>query len=169
MEEVVEGCNEGLKWMQLQPMINRSLIVELVRRAEKCGFKAIVVTCDYPIHPVDNTKMTHSLSFQRGNFNDEINQRLAADYQKVLKEELLDSSATWEWVDWLRGITRLPIVLKGIQRADDAREAISHDIQAILVSNHGGRKLDCGAPTVNESILHNYACSSSCRLAFSLR
>ena len=55
----------------------------------------------------------------------------------------------WEWIDWLRSVTTLPIVLKGIMRADDAIEALKHDIQAIIVSNHGGRTLDGVPATVS--------------------
>ena len=148
IEEVTGGCSEGLKWFQVQPMKNRLLTVELVQRAERCGFKAIVVTCDHPINPRGPDDKRKFDSLLLNNFSDELNEKFRGNIGKAC-EDFLDPSATWEWVDWLRSITRLPIVLKGIQRADDAREAISHDIQAIQVSNHGGRKLDGGAPTVS--------------------
>ena len=152
IEEVAEGCSEGLKWMQLQPMRNRSLTIDIVQRAEKCGFKAIVVTCDHPVNPSRHGPQRVDATYMKiANFNEEINKKHQEDYVKLLNEELLDPSATWEWVDWLHSITTLPIVLKGIQRADDAREAINHNIWAIQVSNHGGRKLDGGPPTVSEA------------------
>ena len=61
--------------------------------------------------------------------------------------------ATWTFIDWVRSITSLPIVLKGILRPDDAREALKHDIQGIIVSNHGGRRLDTLPASVSYIIL----------------
>lgn len=54
----------------------------------------------------------------------------------------IDSSLTWEDLKWLKSITDLPIILKGIQHAEDARLAMEHGLQGIVVSNHGGRSLD---------------------------
>ena len=64
-------------------------------------------------------------------------------------KSLIDPSLTWESIDWLRSITKLAIVLKGILRAEDAREALKHDIQGIIVSNHGARQLDGVPATVS--------------------
>ncbi len=54
----------------------------------------------------------------------------------------LDQSLSWKDLDWIRSITSLPIILKGIIHPDDAREAERHGVQGIVVSNHGGRQLD---------------------------
>jgi isopentenyl diphosphate isomerase/L-lactate dehydrogenase-like FMN-dependent dehydrogenase len=56
---------------------------------------------------------------------------------------------TWADVDWLRSITRLPLVLKGILTAEDARRAVEHGAAGIIVSNHGGRQLDGVAATID--------------------
>jgi isopentenyl diphosphate isomerase/L-lactate dehydrogenase-like FMN-dependent dehydrogenase len=53
-----------------------------------------------------------------------------------------DSSLTWDDIDWIRSLTHMPIVLKGILTAEDARLAAEHGASAIVVSNHGGRQLD---------------------------
>jgi 4-hydroxymandelate oxidase len=55
---------------------------------------------------------------------------------------MLDPSLTWRDVEWLRSITRLPVIVKGVVRADDARLAAAHGASAVVVSNHGGRQLD---------------------------
>jgi 4-hydroxymandelate oxidase len=60
----------------------------------------------------------------------------------------LDPSLTWDIVDWLASITRLPIIVKGILRADDALRAFDHGATAIVVSNHGGRQLDTTPATI---------------------
>src|SRR6185295_11598620 len=62
---------------------------------------------------------------------------------------LLDASLTWRDLEWLRSITRLPIVLKGVLRADDAVRAVDHGVAAIAVSNHGGRQLDTAVASID--------------------
>jgi len=61
---------------------------------------------------------------------------------------MLDSSLTWRDVDWLRSLTRLPVLLKGICRPDDARLALEHGVQGLIVSNHGGRQMDTAPATI---------------------
>jgi isopentenyl diphosphate isomerase/L-lactate dehydrogenase-like FMN-dependent dehydrogenase len=60
----------------------------------------------------------------------------------------IDTSLSWKDLDWLRSITSLPLIIKGILRPDDAREAIRHGVQGIVVSNHGGRELDTCQSTI---------------------
>ena len=62
--------------------------------------------------------------------------------------DLFDASLTWDAVAWLRSITRLPILLKGILDPDDARQAAAIGADAIVVSNHGGRQLDGATPSI---------------------
>jgi len=59
-----------------------------------------------------------------------------------------DPTLTWGAVEWLRSITRLPIVLKGIVTPEDAALAVEHGADAVIVSNHGGRQLDSAEPTL---------------------
>src|SRR5262249_18410949 len=63
--------------------------------------------------------------------------------------DILDPSLTWNDLAWLRSITRLPIVLKGIVRPDDARRAVDHGASAVVISNHGGRQLDTAPATID--------------------
>src|SRR5205085_9767178 len=60
-----------------------------------------------------------------------------------------ESTLTWQSLEWLRSISPLPIVLKGIVRAEDARLAAQHGADAIIVSNHGGRQVDGAIPTID--------------------
>ena len=60
----------------------------------------------------------------------------------------IDASLTWKDVDWLRSITRLPVVIKGIVRGDDAALAVEHGAAGIIVSNHGGRQLDTSIASI---------------------
>ncbi len=62
--------------------------------------------------------------------------------------DILDHGVTWEAVAWLKSISYLPLVLKGIQTVEDAKIAVEHGANAIFVSNHGGRQIDTAVPTV---------------------
>jgi 4-hydroxymandelate oxidase len=61
---------------------------------------------------------------------------------------MLDASLTWKDLEWLRGQTKLPVVLKGVVHPDDARAAVEHGAAAVIVSNHGGRQLDSSLATI---------------------
>jgi len=76
----------------------------------------------------------------------------------------LDPSVTWNDIYWLRSLTHLPIIIKGILTKEDAELAVRHGVQGIIVSNHGGRQLDGGPATVSEKtkvpgmfIVHTFA------------
>jgi 4-hydroxymandelate oxidase len=60
----------------------------------------------------------------------------------------IDAALTWKDVDWLRSITKLPVLIKGIVRCDDAARAVDHGAAGVIVSNHGGRQLDTAIASV---------------------
>ena len=63
--------------------------------------------------------------------------------------EQLDPSLSWQDLEWLQSITKLPVIIKGILRGDDAKKAINYGAKAIIVSNHGGRQLDGAISTID--------------------
>jgi 4-hydroxymandelate oxidase len=63
--------------------------------------------------------------------------------------KMLDASLTWDDLDWLRSQTKLPVLVKGIVRGDDAGLAIQHGAAGVMVSNHGGRQLDTAVATID--------------------
>ena len=156
IEEVNEACNgEGLRWMQIQPFCNRDHIFDIVRRAERNNYKALVVTCDDPgerrqfVFLRDGYKVFRT---KLGNFPTEVFDYIFENtdteserFYKTFGKHLVNN---WDYIDWLRSITSLPIVLKGILDVEDAKEALKHNIQGIIVSNHGGRVLDDVPATV---------------------
>ncbi|XP_005525502.1 PREDICTED: hydroxyacid oxidase 1 isoform X1 [Pseudopodoces humilis] len=155
IEEVAEAAPAGLRWLQLYVYKDREVTESLVRRAERAGYRGIFVTVDTPylgrrVADVRNKFQlpphlrlknfaSSDLAFSSGKDFGE-NSGLA-----VYVAEAIDASVNWEDIKWLRGLTSLPIVLKGILRADDAKEAIKIGVNGILVSNHGARQLD-GVP-----------------------
>ena len=167
IEEITTHCEgKGLRWMQTQPLRDRSITIDLVQRATQCGCKALVVTCDHPEMGIKYSKNRVSKETQQlklANLSDEVNDivfgRKPHNLTEVIKhpfDAILDPKQSWEWVDWLRSITSLPIVLKGVMTVEDAREALKHDIQAIQVSNHGGRHFDSAPATVRYLLLVLY-------------
>ncbi|NXK39867.1 HAOX1 oxidase, partial [Piprites chloris] len=155
IEEVAAAAPGGLLWLQLYVYKDREVTESLVRRAERAGYSGIFVTVDTPylgrrVADVRNrfrlpphlrlkNFSSSDLAFSSGKDFGE-NSGLA-----VYVAEAIDPSVNWEDIKWLRGLTSLPIVVKGILRADDAKEALKIGVNGILVSNHGARQLD-GVP-----------------------
>ena len=161
IEDVAEASGSGgLRWFQLYVYRDREVTRSLVERAEQAGYKAIVVTVDTPVvgQRLADARNRFSLPphLHLANFSSTTPQSsLASDSTSEgsslhkYTTEMLDPSLTWEGIDWIRGMTRLPVLLKGILTAEDAREALKHDVQGIVVSNHGGRQLDGVPATVS--------------------
>jgi 4-hydroxymandelate oxidase len=129
------------RWFQLYWYTDRGLTRSLVERAAAAGFGAIVLTVDaaYPFWREEETRITLVKPDEAWAVN------LPKDTSVLVQE----SSLTWESLEWLRSISPLPIVLKGIVRAEDARLAAEHGADAIIVSNHGGRQVDGAISTID--------------------
>lgn len=80
---------------------------------------------------------------------DETKLGFVQDGRASLYDELIDSRLTWKDIAWVKGITKLPVLVKGVLTAEDALEAVRHGVQGIVVSNHGGRQLDGTPATVS--------------------
>ncbi|MGH0156652.1 UNVERIFIED_CONTAM: hypothetical protein FKN15_051451 [Acipenser sinensis] len=159
IEEVAESAPDSLRWLQLYIYKDRELTKSLVLRAERAGYKGIFVTVDTPYlgkrqNDVRNRFMLPShlrmanfespdLSFSSKNGYGE-DSGLAVYVAKAI-----DPTLKWEDIAWLKKLTKLPVVVKGILRADDAQEAVKYGVDGILVSNHGARQLDCVPATVS--------------------
>jgi len=144
------------RWFQLYWVNDRDICASFVRRAEAAGYAAIVVTVDTLTLGWRPRDLRHAyLPFIRGEgcgqfFSDPVfRSRLA----QTPEDDPLTAAATmlatfpnlgltWSDLDWLRGQTSLPILVKGILTADDAQEALRHGVDGLVVSNHGGRQVD---------------------------
>ncbi|HEU5199456.1 MAG TPA: alpha-hydroxy acid oxidase [Ktedonobacterales bacterium] len=141
--EEIAAATTGPLWFQLYLYRGRRLAEPLVRRAEAAGFRAIVLTVDLPRlgHRERSPYPGWSLPpATRGNFPTDMR-----------AEDEEDEALSWEDIAWLRSLTDLPILLKGILRPDDAALAVEHGAAGIIVSNHGGRQLD-GVPASIEAL-----------------
>jgi lactate 2-monooxygenase len=156
IEEIARAAGDLPRWYQLYWPRDRELARSFLKRAEDAGYRAVVVTLDTWLlgwRPADLTNGFLPFLWGEGNRNyledpvfraalpapPEENMQAAVGHWAW---QFANPSVTWEDLAFLRECTELPIVLKGILRADDARLAVEHGVQGVLVSNHGGRQVD---------------------------
>ncbi len=148
LEDIAASAQAPL-WFQLYLQHDRGFTAELVRRAEAAGYQALVLTVDAPVVGLRNAEQRAGFGLPAG--IEAVNLRgmkpLPAFTARAGETTLFDSpqiatAARWRDVEWLRGQTRLPLLLKGVLHPDDARQARSLGMAGIVVSNHGGRVLD---------------------------
>lgn len=140
LEEVAAGA--GLPQIfQIYVRGDRAWIERLVRRAEAAGYAALCLTADSAVYGRRERDLHNNFSPRQLGERPNVGAARAA--------EGFQAALTWEDAAWLRGITRLPLILKGVACAEDAVLAVEHGFQAVHVSNHGGRQLD-GLPSTIE-------------------
>ena len=156
LEEIGEASGDGPRWFQLYWTGERRIVESFVRRAEAAGYGAIVLTVDTFIpgwKPRDLQQawlpflqgMGVANFFQDPVFREGLEKDPEEDPGAATGHYIgvyVNPSLTWDDLGWLRELTSLPIVLKGIQHVDDAREAAARGVDGIVVSNHGGRQVD---------------------------
>jgi 4-hydroxymandelate oxidase len=154
LEAIAEAAS-GPLWFQLYVYKDRDLARDLAERAERSGYRALMLTVDTPVLGQRERDFRNGFMLPRGvtmaNFDvygDRYERWSVPGGMAARVHDLMDQSLTWEAVSWLRSISRLPIILKGIVRADDARRAVDAGVDAIVVSNHGGRQIDGGEATI---------------------
>lgn len=131
-------------WFQLYAQKERAATLDLVRRAEAAGYEAIMLTVDTS---VKRSGFTLPAGVSAVNLRGPRLTQTAQPLGHILfGTPLVDAAPRWEDIGWLRGETGLPLLLKGILSPDDARLAIEHGIDGLVISNHGGRVLD-GMPS----------------------
>jgi 4-hydroxymandelate oxidase len=139
LEEIATAAG-GPLWFQLYTYGGFEISASLVKRAEAAGYRAIVLTVDLP-------RVGRREKDIRNNFN--LPSRLfEGNFVGIDIPDDTFVTLTWESIAWLRGVTSLPIVIKGILTAEDAQLAAEHGVDGIVVSNHGGRQLDTTLPAI---------------------
>jgi lactate 2-monooxygenase len=156
IEKVAEAMGGGARWFQLYWGRDPELTASMLRRAERSGYEAIVVTLDTSMLAWRERDLQHAyLPFIlgeglanylsdpvfRGRLAQAPEQNPAGAIQLWLTL-FSNTTLTWSDLSFLRKHTRLPIVLKGILHANDAARAIESGVDGIIVSNHGGRQVD---------------------------
>jgi 4-hydroxymandelate oxidase len=148
LEEIADAAT-GPLWFQLYVYKDREVTRELVQRAETAGYTAIVLTVDTPLLGRRERDIRNSFVLPEGltirnlaPSSTEAARWSPSSSFSAYVHDLFDASLSWEAVKWLRSITRLPVLVKGILTAEDAHLAIDAGVDGIIVSNHGGRQLD---------------------------
>lgn len=140
IEEIAQAAS-GPLWFQLYAYPTLKVAESLVRRAEDAGYRAIVLTVDLPRLGNREKDRRHTITIPPAPYRE-------ANFVDVEKGGQAWVTLTWESLAWLRSITSLPIILKGILTAEDAHLAVEHGVDGIVVSNHGGRQLDTAIPSI---------------------
>ncbi|OMO70581.1 FMN-dependent dehydrogenase [Corchorus capsularis] len=168
IEEVASSCN-AVRFFQIYMYKRRDITANLVQRAERCGYKAIVLTVDTPrlgrreadiknkmIAPqLKNFEASYQLKFHLCHRKHAI----FIQYVELLQDDgsnleafakdTFDASLSWKDIGWLRSITNLPVLIKGVVTHEDAIKAIEVGVDGIVVSNHGARQLDYAPATIS--------------------
>jgi L-lactate dehydrogenase (cytochrome) len=172
--EEVAAVSTGPRWFQVYVWRDRGLVADMVQRAEHEGYEALMVTVDtavfgrrerdvrrgFTLPPtiglgtiVDGIRHpSWTWAFVRGGpitfanvSGDATRDGSTAVTLSDFVNSQFDPTLSWADLDWLRSITTLPVLVKGVGAADDARIAAAEGLPAVVISNHGGRQLD-GAP-----------------------
>lgn len=155
MEEVAAAAPAGRRWFQLYCYRDRSVTQWLVERAVAAGYQALCLTVDAPLvgrrerDARNRFALPHGLGWKNLEGVGLDQMEAVPDGSALVHyiSSIWDATLTWEAVEWLQGLSSLPLVIKGILTAEDARLAVEHGAAAIVVSNHGGRQLDGTLPT----------------------
>ncbi|MCX5742928.1 MAG: alpha-hydroxy acid oxidase [Proteobacteria bacterium] len=156
IEDVV-ATSAGPVWFQLFVYRDRGATEALVRRAEAAGARALVLTVDTPLLGRRERDVRNRFALPPDLRAENL---LATGYAPITHADgdsglasyvaaLLDPGLSWDAIGWLRSITTLPILVKGIVRPDDAARAIAEGAAGVIVSNHGGRQLDASPATID--------------------
>jgi isopentenyl diphosphate isomerase/L-lactate dehydrogenase-like FMN-dependent dehydrogenase len=144
LEDIAQAAS-GPLWFQLYLYQNLELSAAVVRRAEAAGYRAIVLTADVPRlgRREKDIRNNFSLPSHMGlaNFPDE-------EPESEQYSLFLPCTPSWDTLDWLKTVTSLPILVKGILTAEDALLALERGAAGIIVSNHGGRQLDSAIASI---------------------
>ncbi|MET9692976.1 aminotransferase class I/II-fold pyridoxal phosphate-dependent enzyme [Streptomyces sp. NPDC006514] len=149
-EDIAEAAEGSPLWLQVYCFRNRELTRQVIERAQRAGFEALVLTVDTP-------RLGRRMRDVRNDFrlpSDIVPANLPAgtgDYSSPSAHSRteLDPRLDWSVVEWLRSLSTLPVLVKGVMTAEDAALAVAAGVDGIVVSNHGGRQLDGGQATLD--------------------
>jgi len=162
LEEIAEQMGDRPRWFQLYWSNDREISASMVRRAERAGYSAVVLTVDtillgWKVRDLRNGYSPLKLGMGMANYvADPVFSAKYGQYPEISKEEVVAAilenvyhpSLSFDDIRFLREQTKLPIAIKGILHPDDAVACIEAGADAIIVSNHGGRQLDGAAASI---------------------
>lgn len=145
IEDIADASTAPL-WFQLYLQTDREFTTDVVRRAEDAGCEALCLTVDTPVLGARNRQTRSGFGLPPGVTTPHLYD-IGRGRQEILNPRRV--AITWNDVQWLLSIARVPVLLKGILTAEDAERAIQEGAHGIIVSNHGGRNLDTVPATID--------------------
>lgn len=143
LEDITSYSNSPL-WFQLYIQPNMQVNLELIKKVEKLGFKALIITIDAPISGLRNSEQRAGFYLPNGisaiNIENLNPIQTTDDFENIF--DITPSLPTWKDIEFIKNNTNLPVILKGITSVSYAKKAIELGIDGIVVSNHGGRIID---------------------------
>ncbi|MEA2499121.1 MAG: lactate 2-monooxygenase [Actinomycetota bacterium] len=163
IENVAEASGSGARWFQLYWPNDETLTRSFIARAEEAGYEALVVTLDTSLlawRPADLQSAYLPFLMGQGIANYITDPTFRAALEKDPEEDMTGAvmrwvqvfsnpAYTWDDLAMIRSATDLPILLKGVLHPDDARKAVEHGMNGVIVSNHGGRQVDGSIATLD--------------------
>ncbi|HEY7356539.1 MAG TPA: alpha-hydroxy acid oxidase [Ktedonobacterales bacterium] len=154
LEDIAAAAPCSARWFQLYIYQGLDFTRQLLQRVENAGYCAIVLTVDTPA--IGNRERDRHNGFSLpeplrfGNFVGSGSEGGGSSSAAPITWQTRGERAmlTWEVIPWLRSLTSLPLVLKGVLTAEDAARAVEAGVDGLIVSNHGGRQLDGVLPTI---------------------
>lgn len=143
-DEIVDARRgEQVQWLQLYVNKDRSITKRIIQHAEARGCKGLFITVDAP-------QLGRREKDMRSKFSDVGSNVQASGGDSVDRSQgaaraissFIDPSLSWKDIPWFKSVTKMPIVLKGVQSVEDVLRAVEVGVQGVVLSNHGGRQLD---------------------------
>ncbi len=155
IEDIARAVPSAPLWFQLYVQPDRGFTQALVQRAEAAGCQALCLTVDTPVLGARNREARAAFQLPPGMTRANLERLSVATAsaahrppEGAIYSEVLEPRLTWKDVEWLRGFAKVPVLLKGVLDAEDAKRAVEAGVSGLIVSNHGARNLDTVPATV---------------------
>jgi 4-hydroxymandelate oxidase len=153
IDEVAKAATKPI-WFQLYVQPDRDFTAGMIRKAEAAGCEALAVTVDTPVLGPRYRELRAKFALPAGMERANLRGLAAATRtQRPTESNIfslnLDPSLSWKDIEWIRSLTKLPVLLKGILNPDDADRAVQMGVAGLIVSNHGARNLDTVPATID--------------------
>jgi len=141
-DEIMDAAEDDqIQWMQLYVNKDRAITKKIIEHAESRGCKGLFITVDAP-------QLGRREKDMRSKFTDVGSNVQSGDTTDTSQgaaraiSTFIDPSLSWKDIPWFKSVTKMPIILKGVQRVEDVIRAVECGVQGVVLSNHGGRQLD---------------------------
>jgi len=141
-DEIVDAAEgDQVQWLQLYVNKDRKITQKIVEHAEKRGCKGLFITVDAP--QLGRREKDMRSKFTDAGSNVQSGERTDTSQGAARAiSSFIDPGLSWKDIPWFQSITKMPILLKGVQRVEDVLRAVEYGVQGVVLSNHGGRQLD---------------------------